>query len=142
MSIQRRKDFAATTIQKSWRGFWEYSHFVIVRYETTRIQALYRGKLARDRYQLKLGCAILIQAASRRFLARKAISSKVVDGAIVAARALELRERNSAKHIQFWWRIVLDWMKEKRAALVIERFFIFVKTEVERELLKQEQKVA
>ena len=139
MSIQRRKDFAATTIQKSWRGFWEYSHFVIVRYETTRIQALLRGKLARDRYQLKLGCAILIQAASRRFLARKAISSKVVDGAIVAARALELRERNSAKHIQFWWRIVLDWMKEKRAALVIERFFIFVKTEVERELLKQEQ---
>jgi len=140
-SFQRKKDCAATTIQTSWRGFWDSSHFIIVQYEITRIQALMRGKLARDRFNLNLGCAILIQAVTRRFLARKAASTKVIDRTVVVARSLELRERNSAKHIQFWWRIVLDWMKEKRAALVIERFFIFVKTEVDRELRVMEQNI-
>lgn len=138
--VERRKDLAATAIQKSWRGFWGFSHFIIVRYEITRIQALMRGKLARDEYNLKIGCAILIQAVARRFLARKASATKVIDRVVLESRALELRERNSAKHIQFWWRIVLDYMKEKKAALVIERFFIFVKSEVDKELRQIEQK--
>ena len=139
-SLQRRKVLAATAIQKSWRGFWGFSHYVIVRYEINRIQALVRGKLARNKFNLKIGCAILIQAVARRFLARKLAAKAVIDKTIVAARVLELRERNSAKHIQFWWRIVLDWMKEKKAALVIERFFLHVKKEVDRELRKMEQK--
>lgn len=139
-SVQRGKNAAATTIQKTWRGFWGFSHFVIVQYEITRVQALVRGKLARDRFNLKLGCAILIQAVSRRFLARKLASAKVTERATASARVLELRERNSAKHIQFWWRIVLDWMKEKRAALIIERFFMSVKAEVDRELNEMEQR--
>ena len=143
-AIQRSKAEAATTIQKSWRGFWGYSHFIIVQYEITRIQALMRGKLARDSYNLKLGCAILIQAVVRRSLAKKAVAIKVISSTIsstvVASKTLELRERNSAKHIQFWWRIVLDWMKEKKAALVIERFFLRVKAEVDCELHRREKK--
>ncbi|MGK3747957.1 MAG: hypothetical protein ACI8RD_000247 [Bacillariaceae sp.] len=144
LAIQRRKVEAATTIQKSWRGFWGYSHFIIVQYEITRIQALMRGKLARDAYNLKLGCAILIQAVVRRSLAKKTVAIKIVSSTIsstvVASKTLELRERNSAKHIQFWWRIVLDWMKEKKAALVIERFFLRVKAEVDCELHRREKK--
>jgi len=139
-SVQRRFDVAATKIQKSWRGFWGFSHYVIVQYDITRIQALMRGKLARNAFNLKLGCAILIQATVRRFLSRKAASVKLIERSITVSRALELRERNAVKHIQFWWRIVLDWMKEKKAALIIERFFIFVKKEVDRELLQIEQK--
>ncbi len=139
MSVKRKKDLAATAIQKAWRGFWGYSHFVIVKYETTRIQALIRGKLERNKFNLKLGCAIIIQAAARRFLVRRAAANKVIEKAAFEARVQELRERNSAIHIQFWWRIVLDWMKEKKAALVIERFFIHVKSEVDRELRKMER---
>lgn len=143
-AMTRKKELAAIAIQKSWRGFWGFSHFVIVRYETTRIQALVRGKLERNRYNLKLGCVILIQAVFRGFKARKAASTKasarMIDRAVLAARVLELRERNSAKHIQFWWRIVLDWSKEKKAALVIERFFIHVRAEVDRELRLIEEK--
>ena len=134
LAIQLRKIEAATTIQKSWRGFWGFSHFIIVQYEITRVQALMRGKLTRNKFNLKLGCAILIQAVARRFLAKEVVSAKVASAVVVTSKVFELRERISAKRIQFWWRIVLDWMKEKRAALVIERFFIHVKAEVDREL--------
>ncbi|VEU44142.1 unnamed protein product [Pseudo-nitzschia multistriata] len=145
--IQRNKEVAATTIQKSWRGFWGFSHFIIVKYDVTRIQALVRGKLARDEFNFRVGCAILIQAVGRRFLAQKILAARTtarsaadaVGSVILASRAFELRERNSAKQIQFWWRIVMDYMKEKKAALVIERFFIFVKSEVEREIQAMEQ---
>jgi len=145
--VQHNQDLAATAIQKSWRGFWGFSHFIIVKYEVTRIQALTRGKLARDDFNLKLGCAILIQAVARRYLARKAVAgsaaaratAKAVDRLAIASRAFELRERNSAKCIQFWWRIVMDYTKEKKAALVIEKFFIFVKSEVDREIREMEQ---
>ncbi|KAL3945286.1 MAG: hypothetical protein SGBAC_000634 [Bacillariaceae sp.] len=125
---------AATKIQKTWRGFWCFSQYIIVQYEVTRLQAIVRGKLARENYQFKLGCAIIIQAKVRQHLARKKLTSEKIDKTMVLAKAEELREKNSAKRIQFWWRIVIEWTKEKKAALVIERFFINVKKEVEREV--------
>lgn len=133
--IHRNK--AAKAIQKTWRGFWAYSHFIIVQYECTRIQAVARGRLARRKFNLKLGCAILIQAHMRRCLARKRAIRKILFETVQFSKLRELRERNAALRIQFWWRIVLDWMKEKKAALVIERFFIAVKAEVDREVVKR-----
>lgn len=136
---EQYRDHAAMTIQKAWRGFWGFSHYIIVQYEVTRLQALIRGKLARNYYNLRLGCTIIIQATGRQYLAKKAIDRKVVSVALVAASAHELRERNAAKRIQFWWRIVLDWTKEKKAALTIERFFIHVRAEVDREIMNRER---
>lgn len=131
---------AATSIQKIWRGFWSYSHYIIVQYEIARIQALVRAKLARESFNLKIGCVILIQATARGFLAKRVVKKNLINEVVVASKAQELRHRNSAKRIQFWWRIVLDWMKEKKAALTIERFFIFVKAEVDREICRRERK--
>jgi hypothetical protein len=136
---EQYRDHSAMTIQKAWRGFWEFSHYIIIQYEVTRVQALIRGKLARNDYNLRLGCTIIIQATARQFLAKKAIDHKVVSEALVAASAHELRERNAAKRVQFWWRIVLDWTKEKKAALMIERFFIHVRAEVDREIMNRER---
>lgn len=136
--LQRKE--AATAIQKTWRGFWGFSHYIIVQYELARLQALVRGKLARQSYNLKLGCAIIIQATIRRHLAKNTISKKRVKKAAFEADALALRERNASKKIQFWWRIVLDWTKEKKAALTIERFFIHVREEVDREIMRRERK--
>jgi hypothetical protein len=50
------------------------------------------------------------------------------------ASAEALRENHASKHIQFWWRVVMDCRKEKHAALVIERFFSMVKEEVDKEI--------
>ena len=137
---RRQKREAATAIQKAWRGFWAFSNYIIVQYEITRVQALVRGKLASQSYNLKLGCVIIIQAMARKYLAKKAVESKIISNAMVKSAAQELRERNASKRIQFWWRIVLDWMKEKKAALVIERFFIHVREEVDREIRRREKR--
>jgi hypothetical protein len=140
LAVHQKKERAATIIQTAWRGFWGYSHYVIVLYEITRIQALMRRRLAKRHCNIRLACLILIQAAARRFLASKVVAKLELENMMIAARGQELRERNSAKRIQFWWRIVLDWTKEKKAALTIERFFIFVKAEVDREIRRREMK--
>lgn len=137
---EARKFKAATAIQKVWRGFWGYSHYIIIQYEITRLQAVVRAKLARQSYNLRLGCVIIIQATIRRHLARKVVASKLLTDALTEGAILQLRERNAAKRIQFWWRIVLDWTKEKKAALTIERFFIHVREEVDREIRLRERR--
>lgn len=137
---EQQKTHAATAIQKIWRGFLGFSHYIIMQYEISRLQAIVRGKLARQSYNLKLGCAIIIQANIRRHLAKNAIGKKMVSDAMTESAALSLREGNAAKRIQFWWRIVLDWTKEKKAALTIERFFIRVREEVDREIMRRERR--
>ena len=61
---------------------------------------------------------------------------------LIAAAATSFRMRNAAKRLQHWWIEELWSRREKRAALVIERFFIYVKKEVEREVqaLKKKKK--
>jgi hypothetical protein len=139
-AAERRRQSAATAIQKVWRGFWGFSHYIIIQYEVTKLQSLIRGKLARQSYSLSLGCAIIIQATARQYIAKKSVDKAIVRDAVRASQVVEMRERNASKRIQFWWRIVLDWMKEKKAALTIERFFIHVRREVDREILRREQK--
>ena len=128
------EDAAAVKIQALWRGFWQFSHFVIQQFEATQIQAAIRGKLARQKFIMKLGCCILIQSAVRVYLSKsKAITGKV-DRALAMGEAQRLRENNACKRIQFFWRVVLDCRKEKAAALVIEKFFINVMAEVDKEI--------
>ena len=137
---EQKRQNAAIAIQRIWRGFWGFSHCIIIQYEIARLQAIVRGSLARHAYNLKLGCAIIIQATIRRHLAKSAIQSKMVADAKTVAASLALRESHASKRIQFWWRIVMDWNKEKRAALTIERFFIHVREEVDREIVRREQR--
>jgi hypothetical protein len=136
----RAKNASVAKIQSAWRGFWGFSHYIIMQYEATRLQALVRGKIARQAYSLRIGCAIIIQATVRQYLAKNIVDIKVISDALVAASAQQLREKNASKRIQFWWRIVLDWTKEKKAALTIERFFINVRKEVDREIVRRERR--
>lgn len=61
---------------------------------------------------------------------------------LIAAAAISLRMRNAASRLQLWWIGELWKKKEKQAALVIERFFVYVKKEVEKEVaaLKRKKK--
>ena len=83
---------------------------------------------------MKLGCCIMIQSVARLFLAKTKVVAAKTTKAFVTASAQALREKHACRHIQFWWRVVLDCRKEKHAALVIERFFLMVKGEVDREI--------
>jgi hypothetical protein len=139
-----QKNNAAVQIQASWRGFWQYSHYVIVQYETIRIQAVVRGNISRRVANMRLGCCIIIQSAVRRYFAmrayRKLQIQTRVDIILALAAANAMREIRACERIQFWWRVVMDCRREKHAALVIERFFIMVKAEVEREIRRVERK--
>ena len=140
---QKRKEKvidSVTKIQTAWRGFWDFSHYVILLYHISRAQALVRGMLARRDQNLQLGCSIMIQAAARRFLAKKAVENAKVSKALVRAAAKAMREKLACSRIQFWWRVVLECQKEKQAALIIERFFLFVKSEVDKEINRSMRK--
>jgi hypothetical protein len=134
---EQRTNKAATTIQSAWRGFWRYSHFLIMRYEAVRLQAVARGRIAHKKYTMALGCCIMIQSMARKYLAAKITTLKKLEIAVANSKILCLRESISAKKIQFWLRVVLICQKERKAALVIERFFIMVKDEVDREIARK-----
>lgn len=131
---------AATTIQAAWRGFWGFSHFVILQYEIVKLQAVVRGKLVRNNRNLKLGCAIMIQSTVRRYLAEREARQLRIARLMLLAKAENMRETLAAKRMQFWWRVVMECRREKEAALVIERFFLMVKAEVDREIHRVEMK--
>lgn len=127
---------AATKIQASWRGFWQYSHYVILRYETVRLQAFIRGRKVHTDFIVTLGSIIVLQSRCRQHLALKRAQSLRAIKAIFGSQSEALRETGAAKRIQFFWRVVLECRREKKAALVIERFFAKVKEEVDREIRK------
>jgi len=131
---------ASVKIQAAWRGFWKFSQFVIMQFQASKLQALTRGMQCRRICNLRLGSCIMIQAAARRHLAKHSVNAMIVSNIGVKAMAARLRETHACARIQFWWRVVLDCRKEKEAALVIERFFMMVKREVDREIARVERK--
>ena len=81
----------------------------------------------------------MIQSAVRRFFVEKRLKDLNIREVLRMERAQSMRERLSSRHIQFWWRVVLVYRKEKKAALVIERFFVMIKMEIEREIIRRER---
>jgi hypothetical protein len=122
-------------IQAAWRGFWLYSHFLILRYEAVRVQAVVRGRLAQRRYIVTIGSCIMIQTAIRRYFGHKRRMQRIVSKAVANSIETRLVDMMAATKLQTWWRsLFLRPRKEKKAALVIERFFLMVKEEVDREI--------
>jgi len=138
-SIYLHEKRAATDIQRHWRGFWDYSHFVIQRYEACKIQAVVRGYQLRKRMDLEHVAASIIQAAARSLLAKKLCHMERLFATMVYSAQIALCQKIAARKIQTAFRIHYQEGKEKAAALVIERFFIWVRTEVEREIERREK---
>ena len=137
-TITQYENHAATTIQRYWRGFWQYNHFVIITFEIVRIQAVFRGWRARNNLLVQQVNAVPIQAAWRGYQSRRNIEMERLITTIVNSNTISLAQKISARRIQTWYRLTGP-MREKRAALVIERFFIWVRAEVEREIEKRER---
>lgn len=138
-AIYKHEKRAATDIQRAWRGFWDYSHFVIMRYEASKIQALVRGTQQRKRLAQQQEAIVYIQAGARQLLAKKTCHMERLFSAMVYSAQTSLAQKISAKKIQRAFRVYNEKVKRKRAALVIERFFIWVRAEVEREIERRER---
>uniref|UniRef100_A0A7S1UWH2 Uncharacterized protein n=1 Tax=Grammatophora oceanica TaxID=210454 RepID=A0A7S1UWH2_9STRA len=131
---------AATKVQGAWRQFWHYSHFLILRYEAIRIQAVARGHLARNTARLQLGCAIILQAIVRKFLARQVFLRMQITEIIIRASAQSMRENRAQKCIRGYWSIYRQQRREHEAASKIQSFFLMVKAEVEAEILRHKKR--
>lgn len=111
-----------------------------MQYEIIRLQAIIRGRASRILFSLKLGCCIMIQSAVRRHLASNEVASKKLVMVSLGAAVEGLRMQSACRRVQFWWRVVMECSREKKAALIIERFFLMVKAEVDREILRQHER--
>lgn len=138
-AIYKHEAKAATDIQRHWRGFWDYSHFVIMRYEACKIQAVVRGVQQRKRLHQQHVAASIVQAFARGILAKKTCHMERLFSAMIYSAQIALRQKIAARKIQRSFRLFTVRVKEKRAALVIERFFIWVRAEVEREIERRER---
>ena len=140
--IRRYETQAAITIQAYWRRYWQFTHYSTIYLHIVMIQAAVRGYQERSWQVFRRECATIIQAASRRFLTRKECHNECMISILIAAAATSLRMRNAARHLQRWWGNEMWKRKQKQAALIIERFFIYVKKEVENEVkaLKKKRK--
>mmetsp|Transcript_561 Transcript_561/g.989 ORF Transcript_561/g.989 Transcript_561/m.989 type:complete len:1946 (-) Transcript_561:923-6760(-) len=137
--IYKHEKKAATDIQRHWRGFWKYSHYVIMRYEVCKIQALVRGVQHRKRLAQQNEAATVIQTAARSLIAKKACHMERLFRAMIYAAQQGLSQKIAARTIQRGFREHNLRAKQKHAALVIERFFIWVRAEVEREIERRER---
>ncbi|EJK71865.1 hypothetical protein THAOC_06654, partial [Thalassiosira oceanica] len=168
LAKQRKRNKAATAIQSAWRGYIDFSSYLIMRYEarastviqaywrryrqattysiliaqTITLQSLVRGYQERAWQSFRTDCAIAIQASARRFLTRKECHNECMVTILISAAAAALRARSAVRRLQSWWGGEMLKKRQKQAALVIERFFIFVKKEVEKEVkaLKRKKK--
>lgn len=66
--VERRRIHAVTKIQSQWRSFWQYSHFVILRYQISLFQALTRGYMQRNYLDMLHFGATIIQGVMRRYV--------------------------------------------------------------------------
>ena len=118
------KNAAAAKIQSAWRGFWQFSHYLITQFEVVRLQAFVRGYLVRNNSRLRLGCIIILQSTLRRCIAQRRTQRMKTKNHLVASTAICLRHNNASKRIQLVWKGIFQEKKERAAALTIERFFI------------------
>ena len=139
--IYKIEKIAATDIQRAWRGFWDYSQYVIMRYEATKIQSAARGMIVRNRLAREDAAAVVLQSAARLLLAKKLYHMERLYLVVIHGAQNSLTQNIAARKIQTVFRSVFQKRKEKHAALVIERFFIWVRAEVEREIERRERQL-
>ena len=72
-------------------------------------------------------------------LAKRYCHMERLFGAVMHSAQISLCYKNAAKKLQKGFRDMHYTLKEKKAALVIERFFIWVRNEVEKEIARREK---
>ena len=136
MSHEARERDAAIVIQKSWRGFWQYSDYVIMSHEVRQLQAWCRGCRVRADLSVQRESETTIQALARRYFAINQAEQRRQAALSLSTAVERIRSKNAALKIQRAWRLCVIRQSENEAARIIQRFFISVKKEVDRELAR------
>ena len=156
---------AATAIQACFRGFRDFAQYVIINYFIMLIQAHVRGhqirkrlkrvmlmKLRRHPEEMKTNPAGSVLRSDSRVSARNIFAGDLNEADVrrdenpkpsnTASKTLVRSPSGQEKRSLTLKELLGLHRKEKEAALIIERFFVFVKAEVDKEIRQIEQKRA
>ena len=132
------KEASAIIIQKTFRGYKQFVKFVITQYFIVKIQASGRAYIARRHY--------LLSRREERLRAIERNASR--NRSILAAKFGTPRSNKLSVRSSFFFPLNTSKRKslaydsyskrEKKAALVIERFFITIKAEIDVEISRME----
>jgi IQ calmodulin-binding motif len=114
------------------------------------LQSVLRGYLAKKHYsRLHQAWTSSLSAEDRQIIANNKIqrwrrtvieNDKKFSIIFSPMFAQEMKERVAARKIQRFWKPFDTCRREKKAALVIERFFLLIKAEIELEIVRREKR--
>lgn len=134
---------AATAIQTSFRGYRDFVRFVIISFFIIKIQAIARGyqarcclkRLVREERERKIQRSRrLSNTASKHIKKKRQSAADDVPPKTIPLESNQNKGISAGKELQK--------QQEKKAALVIERFFIKIKAEIDIEISRLERKKA
>ncbi len=134
------QSLAAVHIQRVWRGYDQKQIYWYVLGCAIQIQRFARGRLVRERMKAETWAAITIQAMARRYFCRLEHHKRMLDAMLVAVAVEEAKTRNAALTIQEWWLTIREIERRNTASIVIQRFFLMVKAEVDREIQAEKKR--
>ena len=130
---------ATTRFQQYWRGCWQYSHYIILRFEIVCIQNFSWGCAQCNYLALQNDCASVIQRTAFYFLANKNYHMEQLITAMMQSATMSLSIRLSSKIIQRCYSNTRMIAEKKHTALVIKCLFIWERREVEEEIERREK---
>jgi hypothetical protein len=133
---------AARTIQRSWRGYSvrsAYREQIVDSARTTlaciKIQRQSRRFFAEMKYLEVIGSVIVVQTVARRYLAWKECRNRrVLKRVFEQARSIIAGDNPD-------FEVLMRQQERENAARKIQRFFLWVKSEVDREIRHQEKRL-
>jgi len=131
---------AIIKIQSWWRSSVEVTNRSSAVAKVLTLQAVIRGGLGRLKSGTRLGSLVTMQTFIRMLCARQELEERVIAAALLANTLSAILESCSSKKIQRAWKTQMQKRKERAAAMVIERFFLYVQEEVEKEIYRQERR--
>lgn len=120
-AVQRLEMFAATQIQRLWRGYIANTDFMILLLSAIKIQSLVRGRKGRQQAGIRRLKAIMLQAAGRMFVAK-------LERSRIHIAMSDLRRSAAAIEIQRSWREYranVSFMFTVMSAMKIQSFIRF-----------------
>jgi hypothetical protein len=131
LTERRTRIDAATIVQKGCRGLMARQRYWYTLGCTMQIQSWMRGRLVMLQLRREEKARLQLQSSARRYLARQEYVQRKFIFMLIQTAEQERSKKVAALVIQEQARNYLDEKRRDEAALVIQRFFLLVRSEVD-----------
>eukprot|EP00934_Nitzschia_sp_Nitz4_P007842 Nitzschia sp. Nitz4//scaffold263_size26989//15141//20918//NITZ4_008226-RA/size26989-processed-gene-0.25-mRNA-1//-1//CDS//3329544772//7832//frame0 len=131
VALRKLEKKSSTAIQAVARGFIERQRYWYILGCTMQIQSWMRGRLVQMQMKREAWARLKLQCFARRCLSRQQYLQKKFILMLITTADQERTKKVAAMVIQERARDFLDVKRQDRAARIIQRFFLMVKSEVD-----------